>query len=116
MTKLNSKSVQFYLTHSVAAFLGIDKMYKEFLYFFLQSKSIYFLQEAARGQGQPNLNIDIISYTKLSLPPFAEQKSIVEKVEKLMAICDEMEKEINQNKEYAEQLMQAVLREAFEGE
>lgn len=47
------------------------------------------------------------------LPPFQEQQAIVTKVEKLFALCDQLEAQISQNLTHAEQLMQAVLKEAF---
>ena len=47
------------------------------------------------------------------LPSLTEQKAIVDKVETLLAICDQLEVQISQNQTHAEQLMQAVLREAF---
>jgi len=50
----------------------------------------------------------------IPLPPLAEQKAIVAKVEKLFAVCDQLEAQINQNQSHAEQLMQAVLKEAFQ--
>ena len=49
----------------------------------------------------------------LSLPPLPEQKAIVTKVEKLLALCDQLEIQITSNQTHAEQLMQAVLKEAF---
>jgi len=77
----------------IAAFLNLhSNLNKIFLYFFLKSKSSWFLSEAARGQGQPNLNTDIISSTILALPPLNEQKRIVAKINELMARCDEMER------------------------
>jgi len=42
-----------------------------------------------------------------------EQQAIVAKVEKLLAICDQLEAQITQNQTHAEALMQAVLKEAF---
>ncbi|MCA6522114.1 MAG: restriction endonuclease subunit S [Pseudanabaena sp. M135S2SP2A07QC] len=48
------------------------------------------------------------------LPPLAEQKAIVEKVDKLMNIIDQLEQQIKHRKQLAENLMQTVLREAFE--
>ncbi|MCA6624246.1 MAG: restriction endonuclease subunit S [Pseudanabaena sp. M165S2SP1A06QC] len=48
------------------------------------------------------------------LPPLAEQKAIVEKVDKLMDIIDQLEQQIKHRKQLAENLMQTVLREAFE--
>ena len=47
------------------------------------------------------------------IPPKAEQQAIVEKVEKLFALCDQLETQITQNQTHAEQIMQAVLKEAF---
>ena len=42
-----------------------------------------------------------------------EQQAIVAKVEKLLAFCNQLEDQITQNQSNAEQLMQAVLKEAF---
>ncbi|MDR4652639.1 MAG: hypothetical protein MRJ52_09590 [Nitrosomonas sp.] len=44
---------------------------------------------------------------------FYEQQAIVNKVEKLLVLCDQLETQITQNQAHAEQLMQAVLKEAF---
>ncbi len=48
------------------------------------------------------------------IPPLEEQKEIVATIEKLFAICDELECEINQNKTTVDNLMATVLKEAFE--
>jgi restriction endonuclease S subunit len=63
--------------------------------------------------GQQRIQKDFLKNYLISLPPFSEQKVIVEKVNKLLSICDKLEDEINKNKQYSEELMQAVLREAF---
>ena len=49
----------------------------------------------------------------IPLPPVDEQQAIVNKVEKLFALCDQLETQITQNQSHAEQLIQAVLKEAF---
>jgi len=98
----------------IAAFIYMNSdLSKPFWYYFLKSKTLWFLEEAARGQGQPNLNINIIGNTLVGLPTVVEQKAIVTKVEKLLAYCDELEQQIQQTKTYSEQLMQTVLKEAF---
>ena len=45
----------------IAAFLNLNFIGKIYLYYFLKSKTDWYLKEASKGQGQPNLNIDIIS-------------------------------------------------------
>lgn len=98
----------------IAAFIFIhSELFKPFFYYVLLSKTSWFLKETSRGQGQPNLNIDIIGNTVIYLPSFYEQQAIVIKVEKLLAFCDQLEAQITQNQVHAEQLMQAVLKEAF---
>lgn len=67
----------------------------------------------SKGTGQPNVNAVSLSNLVIPLPPLNEQKRIVEKVDQLMALCDELEKNIEQAKKDSELLMQSVLREAF---
>lgn len=62
-----------------------------------------------------NLFIGKILELLIPLPPIKEQKRIVAKVEQLMQLCDELEAQVQQSKTDAEKLLQAVLREAFEG-
>jgi len=71
------------------------------------------LADTSIGQTMANLNQKILSSALYPLPPLLEQKAIVTKVEKLLAICDQLEVQISQNQSHAEQLMQAVLKEAF---
>ncbi|SEH06971.1 restriction endonuclease subunit S [Candidatus Venteria ishoeyi] len=98
----------------IAAFIYMNNdLFKPYFYYVLSSKTQWFLEEASRGQGQPNLNTDIIGETFIFLPPLPEQKAIVTKVEKLLTLCDQLETQITQNQTHAEALMQAVLHEAF---
>ena len=68
----------------------------------------------SKGQ-QPNLKTEHITKLLFPLPPVEEQKAIVEKVETLMRKCSALEQEITQSEQHANMLMQAVLKEAFEG-
>lgn len=64
--------------------------------------------------GQSNINATKLRDFLFPLAPLAEQQAIVDRVEKLLSMVDELEKQVSERKEQAEQLMQAVLREAFE--
>ncbi len=99
----------------IAAFLDIpSRSFKDYLYYFLKSKTQWFLKEAAKGQGQPNLNTDIIALTILALPPLAEQKEIVDQVEKHLQKVSDLENQIAEREQLTKQLMQNILKDAFE--
>ena len=99
----------------IAAFLGISiRILKEYLFYFLKSKTTWFLKEAAKGQGQPNLNTDIIAATEFPLPPLAEQKEIVARVEKHLQTITQLETQIATRETTTKQLMQSILKDAFE--
>jgi restriction endonuclease S subunit len=67
-----------------------------------------------KGMGISNLSGKSLSLIEIPLPPLAEQRAIVERVGKLMAMIDELEKQVTERKDKSERLMQSVLREAFE--
>jgi len=69
-----------------------------------------------KGMGISNLSGKSLSSIRIPLPSLAEQGAIVERVDELLRIVDELEKEAAARKTLSESLMQAVLREAFEGE
>lgn len=62
---------------------------------------------------QTELNITTVKGYIVPLPPLNEQKRIVEKTDQLMALCDELEKNIEKSKKDSELLMQSVLQEVF---
>lgn len=60
-----------------------------------------------------NFSASKVAKLAIPLPPLAEQKRIVEKVGKLMELCDKLEEEVATAKKYADQLLESVLQEAF---
>ncbi|GEM_PF-407008 len=66
-----------------------------------------------RGIAYKGLNLNILRNFLIPIPPLAEQNRIVEKVDKLMQYCNELEHQIIKSKTHSEQLIQAVLQEAF---
>ena len=76
-------------------------------------KVIIDVQTGAGREGLPKNKMDEIL---IPFPPLEEQKAIVERVETLMEKCTALEQQIAQSEQHAQMLMQAVLKEAFEGE
>ena len=90
-----------------------DKVLNQFIKKYFQK--IYLeIRELASGGAQPNLNMQKVKDTMISLPPLEEQNEIVSRIEKLFVICDELESEINKNKTTVDNLMATVLKDAFE--
>jgi type I restriction enzyme S subunit len=85
--------------------------------FFIKVYTAYFFQkqlaDTSIGQTMANLNQKILNTAFFPLPSFAEQKAIVNKVDKLFAICEQLEGQTTSNQNYANALMQSVLKEAF---
>jgi type I restriction enzyme S subunit len=73
----------------IAAFIELhEAVFDEYLYFYLKSKTRWLQDIASRGQGQPNLNTDIIRSMWFPLPPLSEQYHIVARIKELLRICD----------------------------
>lgn len=62
---------------------------------------------------QPNVNGTALNNLTFPLPPLEEQKEIVKKIDEMMKLCDELEKQSLETKENSENLMKSVLSEVF---
>ena len=76
---------------------------------------MYIFNTETGTANQGNIGTTTIKEMPFPLPPLPEQKRIVEKVNQLMQHCNELEQQVQQSITHAQQLMQAVLREVFEG-
>ncbi len=63
--------------------------------------------------GVQKMALNRFSTTVIPIPPLAEQQAIVERADNLMAMIEDLEKQVSERKEQSEMLMQSVLREAF---
>ena len=72
-------------------FIGIDN---KFLFYFLLSSRKRFVEMGAGG-AQPNISKEKIVQAIFPLPPLAEQKRIVEKLDQLLPLCDSMKEAID---------------------
>jgi type I restriction enzyme S subunit len=67
------------------------------------------------GSAQPNLSANSVKKYWVPLPPLAEQRRIVAKVEQLMALVDALETQLATSCATAENLLAAVVAELTEG-
>ena len=63
--------------------------------------------------GQDNISLAQCRNIIFPLPSLTEQEEILKRVDKLMTMIDELEKQVSERKEQSEMLMQSVLREVF---
>ena len=82
-------------------------------YFFLTNYVIRLYKSMMQGFNSPSINNSQFENTLFPLPPLAEQKEIVSKVESLLAKVTELEKQIQERKKLFGQLMQTILKNAF---
>jgi len=91
----------------------VDKNF--FLHFMNSPWLIKKMHEDEFSTGRANLSMTNIANFPFTLPPLAEQHAIVERVDRLLESVNALEQQVQERKTYAEQLMQAVLKEAFAG-
>lgn len=70
-------------------FSGINNRY---LFYWLRSATFTaYVQEGMKGMAYPAINDEKFYNGFIAVPPFAEQKRIVDKIDELMALCDRLE-------------------------
>ena len=93
---------------AVCGCTAFDGVLNRYLFIFLLSQRSSF-HSASEGGAQPNISkVKIVGFP-FPLPPFAEQKRIVAKVDELMALCDQLEAQQQQRQARHAALVQASL-------
>lgn len=86
---------------------------QKYVLLLLRSKQPEIRKAAYQMAGQPNIKLPTLTGLVVALPPLVEQQAIVERANKIMAVIDELEKQVAERKDKSARLMQSVLREAF---
>jgi len=94
----------------IAAFLNLsNRLDRHYLTYFLNSKTKYYREVVAPGNGQPNLNTDLIGITKIPLPPLPEQQKIAQILSTWDRAISKIEQLIAKKQERKKGLMQQLL-------
>ncbi|MBL9180533.1 MAG: restriction endonuclease subunit S [Verrucomicrobiaceae bacterium] len=98
------------IARAVARIKPIPDVLRDYLLLVLQDKSVqHYFTSTTRTLAQPTLNVGMIEQTPIPVPPLAEQKRIVAKVDELMALCDRLEAQQQEREAKASHLARASL-------
>lgn len=95
----------------IAAFTRLRNINQIFLFYFLKSRTEWYLNQASFGQGQPNLNIEIIANTFLPVPSLEEQQAIAGYLDTKTAQIDRKIDLLEQKEEKYANLKKSLINE-----
>jgi type I restriction enzyme, S subunit len=95
----------------IAAVLSIPKeVSRRYLVYFINTKTKYLREVVASGNGQPNLNTELIGNLRIPLPPTrAEQESIAKVLNDMDIAIDSLEQLVLKKRHVRQAAMQALL-------
>ena len=116
LTRNHFENKRLFLNQRVGCFRINENINTTYTSLALKSQSLLepVFESSTGSANQANISKDALLNILFPLPPFDEQKAIVEKVETLMQKCQALEQEIKNSEAHAQMLMQSVLKEAFQ--
>ena len=99
----------------ISVIRSVDTIEAKYIYYCCIGDTVqnYWEDNLAGSTNQKELYIGVVGNTLIPLPPLAEQKEIVSRVEKLLENVTELEKQITEREEMTKQLMQSIMKDAF---
>lgn len=106
------------VNQAISIFRPGTKLDRKYLYHLLCSGTPYedILMETRGSAGQSNISLSQCREMELAVPPLAEQREIVRRVDALFALADRIEAKLAAARKRVDSLTQAVLAKAFRGE
>jgi len=101
---------------SLVAIQANDEIRLRFVELYLRFKKHTIRGQSYASGGQPNINLRTLRPYPVPLPPLAEQRRIVARIEALFAQADILEAQVAATRRRLEQMDQAILARAFRGE
>ena len=87
--KLGILDIEATTNQACCACIPYEGVYNKFLFYFLMASRTVFIK-TGEGGAQPNISKEKIVNALFPLPPLAEQKRIVEKLEQLLPLCEKL--------------------------
>ena len=87
--KLGILGIEATTNQACCACIPYEGIYNKFLFYFLMASRTAFIK-MGEGGAQPNISKEKIVNALFPLPPLAEQKRIVEKLEQLLPLCERL--------------------------
>lgn len=109
---VNTTNDIYYLNQRVGKFSPRKDILRQYLYYFLQTKSEESLKIAG-GAAQPNLSTEQIKNFEIPVPSISEQQQIVEKLDTAFDLIDRAKANIEKNIQNAKELFQSKLNQVF---
>ncbi len=87
---------------------------EEYVLYYLRSISgLSELKKHKKATAQESISIEAIRDVIIPLPPLAEQKRIVKKVNRIMQLCNSLENENNNAQKSSSELLQSIMQKYF---
>ena len=116
--KLGILQIEATTNQACCACICYEGMWNKYLFYYLLSQRKNYIAMGAGG-AQPNISKDKIVNSIIALPPLAEQKRIVAKIEELMPIVEQYataSTKLNMlNTTFPEMMKKSILQEAVQG-
>jgi type I restriction enzyme S subunit len=88
-----------------------EQLSRSYIFLWLNSTAFVDCIDPGRSNGVPHISTRQVQQLAFSVPPLAEQNRIVAKVDQLMALVDELERQQAASRENASKLLDAIVQE-----
>ncbi len=103
-----------YINQHIALFRPSNQVYSEYIAIFFTSPLAFLQLQGAQRGIKNSLGLDDIRNISLPLPPLAEQKRIVAKVNQLMKLCNTLQAHLTQRQTSAIDLAEVAVRQVLD--